>query len=72
MDSQTWIPSLPKDEYLYISPEGFSRLGSIYDAQEPLKHTVWTTDYTVELPIVLKKEGLGNIYLISFHNLIRF
>jgi len=54
------LPSLPQDEYFYISPEGFARLGSIYDPEEPLKHILWTNDYTVELPIPVKKEGPGS------------
>jgi len=54
------LPSLPKDEYFYISPEGLTRLGSIYDQADPLKHILWTDDYNVELPIALKKEGPGS------------
>jgi len=71
--SKVVLPSLPQDEYFYISPEGFARLGSIYDPQDPLKHILWTNDYTVELPIPVKKEGPGIFFSIfSSHLFSRF
>ena len=54
-------PFLEEDEYLYMTPQGLQRFGQIYDPKEPLKHILWTDDYTVELPIKMKKSGPGNI-----------
>jgi len=48
-----------QDEFLQISPEGLSKLASRFDPNEPLRHIVWTTDYTMELPISMKREGPG-------------
>lgn len=72
MENPVQIPSLAKDEYYYISPEGFARLGSIYNSEEPLKHTIWTTDYTVELPIAVKKSGPGTTSTLKITNINRF
>ena len=54
-------PFLEEDEYLYMTPQGLQRFGQIYDPKDPLKHILWTDDYTVELPIKMKKSGPGNI-----------
>jgi long-chain-fatty-acid--CoA ligase ACSBG len=54
------FPTLPKNEYLYMSAEGLSHMGSLYEPKNPLKHILWTTDITVELPIKMKKEGAGS------------
>ena len=38
-----------------ISPEGLINLSQIYDPKDPQKHIFWETDYSVELPIRVKK-----------------
>ena len=48
------------DDLLFISPQGYQRAASLYDPQEPAKNLMWTTDYTVELPIKIKKSGPGS------------
>ena len=42
-------------ENLYISPEGLQKIFQVYDPKDPAKNVEWTTEYTVELPIKLKK-----------------
>lgn len=51
---------LNSDEQLYISPEGIKTYGAKYDPRNPNKNLLFTTDYDVELPIVMKKSGAGN------------
>lgn len=55
------------DEFLYISNEGLKRLNEIWSPSQSDKHLNWTTDYTVELPIRVRKEGYGknNINLFN-------
>ena len=53
------FPSIDRDEYLYLSPEGFQNLFHLYNPNSPQKNFNWTTDYTFELPIHLKKSGPG-------------
>ena len=54
------LPFQPNpNEFLQISPEGLSHLASNFDPRSPSKHVLWTTDYTVELPISIKREGPG-------------
>jgi hypothetical protein len=53
---------LPKDEYLHISQEGLRALAQRYDAKDPVRNVVWTTDINAELPIVLKTSGPGNLH----------
>ena len=62
MNSKKPLPhfEISHDEYLYISPEGLERLSSIIDPNHPGKNTLWTNDFTVELPICLKREGPGS------------
>lgn len=68
MAQQAISSQLNQDEFLYISAEGLNRIANLFDPNEPTKNIVWTTDYTVELPIILKKEGPG-IYPM-FHNFL--
>ena len=51
------------DEYYQISLEGLNKLVASYDSKEPLRNVLWTTDYSVELPILLKKQGPGIILI---------
>lgn len=49
-----------KDKTLYISPEGLQNL-----VKQPLpsnlyENTLWTTDYRVELPIRVSREGVAS------------
>lgn len=53
------LPTLADDEYFSISPEGLQKLTSVYDPNDPTKNINWTGDYTVELPIRMKKRGPG-------------
>lgn len=48
------------EEYLYMSPEGLERLSTLLDPAKPNKNILWTNDYTVELPIRVKREGPGS------------
>lgn len=52
--------SVFSDEFLYISEGGLKRLNEIRLTSDPVKDLEWTTDYTVELPIKLKKKGPGS------------
>lgn len=61
--SNLLLPKIDDDEYLYFSPEGFQKLASIYDPKDPYKNFNWTNDYTLELPIRLKKQGPGILIL---------
>ncbi|EAR97244.2 acyl-CoA synthetase (AMP-forming)/AMP-acid ligase II (macronuclear) [Tetrahymena thermophila SB210] len=58
--SNQFLPKLDDNEYLYCSPEGFQRLASVYDPKDPYKNYNWTLDYTLELPIRVKKSGPGS------------
>ena len=50
----------PDEEYFYISPDGLKRLADRkIDINAP-KDIMWTTDYTLELPIKMKKKGPGS------------
>ena len=53
------LPPVSEDEFLYISNDGLKRLTESWDPKNPLKNFNWTTDYTLELPIRLKKTGPG-------------
>ena len=66
MKSQMDISKLydPDSEYLYISNSGIQHLASIYDSSNPQKNVEWTTDFTIELPIKVKKAGKGFILII--------
>lgn len=59
MQNQNLPPHPFKDEVLQISPQGLARLSAEFDPKEPAKHIYWTTDYTMELPIAIKKSGPG-------------
>lgn len=48
-----------KSESLFISNEGLKNLILNYDPAKPQKNIEWTTDITLELPIKLRIEGLG-------------
>ena len=48
------------DEFCYISPEGLKKLAQVYDPKDPAKNLKWTTDYTLELPIRLAKQGAAS------------
>lgn len=67
-----FIPKLCREEVVNISPEGLKRLAKLHDPQEPSRHLLWTTDYTVELPIYVKKYGAGKLFVIHHCNLSRF
>lgn len=60
-------PSLPSsdDEYFFISAEGLKSLAERKIDINGAKDIVWTTDYTHELPIRIKKKGPG-IILVFF------
>jgi long-chain-fatty-acid--CoA ligase ACSBG len=57
------LPTLGENEYLYISPDGLKKLATVYDQKEPAKNVNWTVDYTLELPIRMKKTGPGQSFL---------
>lgn len=57
-------PSLEDNEYFYCSPEGFQKLASLYDPKDPYKHFNWTNDYTIEMPIRIKKSGYGKRFVL--------
>lgn len=57
------LPPVGQDEFLYISNEGLRRLTQTLDPQNPQKNFNWTTDYTLELPIRLKKNGPGFVLI---------
>ena len=56
-----YLPSLGDSEYLYISPEGLNKLAIVYDPNDFAKNINWTIDYTLELPIRMKKFGPGRV-----------
>lgn len=60
------LPTLPKDEYFYISPEGLNKLVKEYDPKEPGKNILWTTDRNCELPIIMNKNGVGKLKISNF------
>lgn len=43
-----------------ISGEGLNYILSNLDPLNPSKNFLWTTDYKVELPIRVKKQGYGS------------
>ena len=47
------------DEYLYISKEGMEEILKGKEIENSGKNIYWTTDYTIELPIRMKKKGYG-------------
>ena len=59
----------PQTESLFISKEGFGRLARNYDPANPQKNFEWTTDFSVELPIKLKRSGSGPRFFFfeNFH-----
>jgi len=65
MNQEFTLPELPSDEHFYISPEGLANIAKNFDPQIPAKNIIWTTDIRAELPIILKKDGPGNLL---FHN----
>ena len=60
-------PSLPSsdNEYLFISAEGLKSLSEKKIDMNGAKDVIWTTDYTHELPIRIKKKGPGIIFFFS-------
>ncbi len=42
-----------------------------HDSTNPLKNLLWTTDNTVELPIVMKKSGYGSEAPITLIEMIK-
>ena len=54
------LPKIPDDEYLSVSKEGLQYILANYDPQVPDRNFLWTTDYTVELPVRVKKSGPGS------------
>lgn len=63
MNKEFNLPELPSDEHFYISPEGLANIAKNFDPQDPAKNIIWTTDIKAELPIILKKDGPGNLPL---------
>lgn len=59
------LPPIADDEFLYISNEGLKRLTQSWDSKNPQKNFNWTTDYTLEMPIRLKKTGPGTSFLLN-------
>ena len=58
---QNFIKSLEaKDCTLSISPQAISKLVADKDSTNPHRNLLWTTDPTVELPIIRTKHGLGS------------
>ena len=58
MNGISFTPISP-DESLYISSSGFKRLTETWSPKDPQKNFNWTCDYTLELPIRMKKKGPG-------------
>lgn len=54
------LPRLPEDELLSISKEGMEYILKHFDPQRPERNFLWTTDYRVELPVRVKKDGPGS------------
>ena len=52
--------SKSEDEFIYISNEGLKIIKKLWDPKDPLKNFNWTTNFTLELPILLKKSGPGS------------
>ena len=48
------------EEKVYISEEGMKQLLKEFDAKDPLKNVLWTTNYKMELPIRVKRSGPGS------------
>lgn len=42
-----------EEESLFISPDGMKRLLQIYDPKDPMKNFNWTTDYNLEMPVLI-------------------
>ena len=66
------LPALGDNEYLHISPEGLKKLATVYDPKDPAKNINWTVDYTLEVPIRMKKLGTGNRKWIFLSSLSLF
>jgi len=49
-----------KTESIFISKEGFLHLQKIFDPENPDKNIEWTTNFSIELPIKLKRSGSGS------------
>lgn len=60
MTSINNLPKLPEDEVLHISSEGLEHILNNYDSTAPERNFLWTTDYKVELPVRVKKQGKGS------------
>ena len=67
-------PSLPSsdDEYLFISADGLKSLSEKKIDINGAKDIIWTTDYTHELPIRIKKKGPGMIFFSFLKKLKMF
>lgn len=64
--TQLTSSTIDPDEYLYISSSGFKAMVERKVDLNASKDVLWTTDYTYELPIRMKKEGPGK-YILSLH-----
>ena len=51
---------LLKNEYFYFSESGLKQVERSRDPKLPQKNIFWTTDYSIELPIIVKKSGPGS------------
>jgi long-chain-fatty-acid--CoA ligase ACSBG len=54
------LPKLPSDESMEISGKGLEYILKNYDPEVPDRNFLWTSDFRVELPVRVKKTGLGS------------
>ena len=58
------FPKWPKEsinEYIYSTKNGLQSVLGDFDKSDSDKNLVWSTDYTKELPVVIKKSGSGSM-----------
>lgn len=63
------LPKLPSDESLHISNEGLDYILKNFNTENPQKNFLWTTDYRVELPVRVKKSGIGSETPYTFNQM---
>lgn len=49
-----------EEEKVFISEEGMKEILNLYDPKDPHKNVYWTTNYRLEMPIRVKREGAGS------------
>ncbi|KRX10345.1 hypothetical protein PPERSA_03652 [Pseudocohnilembus persalinus] len=62
-NNQQYLTRYPLEsigESLYSTKEGIQQVIQKSDPNVKGKNVIWTTDYTHELPVVMKKDGLGS------------